>query len=167
MNITVRRAMPEDAAGIIAVFNPIILDGHFTAFDRPFTEEEERAFLEGLPARAFVHVALLDGGAGDIVRFQSVAPLEASMGAFDHVATIGTYVAMDQQRQGVGKALFAASFDAARTLGYEKIFTFVRADNAAGLAAYLGQGFEVVGRAQRQAKVRGAYVDEMMIERFL
>lgn len=165
MNITVRKATPADAAGIVAVFNPIIADGRFTAFDRPFTVEEERAFIAGLPARAFIHLA--EDETGRIVGFQSVTPLDPAMGAFDHVATIGTYVAMDVQRQGIGAALFAASFAAARALGYEKIFTFVRADNAAGLAAYSKQGFTEIGRARRQVKINGVYIDEVMIERFL
>jgi len=52
-------------------------------------------------------------------------------------------------------------------LGYEKIFTYVRADNPAGLVAYLHQGFRIVGTAQRQAKIRGQYVDEIIIERML
>jgi len=63
--------------------------------------------------------------------------------------------------------LFASTFEAARGKGYEKILTYVRADNPAALATYLGQGFRIVGTAQKQAKVRGRYVDEIIIERLL
>ncbi len=63
--------------------------------------------------------------------------------------------------------MFAATFEAAREKGYEKIFTFVRADNPAALQAYLGQGFVVVGNAKRQAKVDGQYIDEILIEKWL
>jgi ribosomal protein S18 acetylase RimI-like enzyme len=80
---------------------------------------------------------------------------------------MGTYVDLACHRQGIGRRLFAATFEAARRKGYEKIFTYVRADNEAGLAAYLGQGFEVVGTARRHAKIGGRYIDEIMIERFL
>ena len=51
--------------------------------------------------------------------------------------------------------------------GYEKIFTFVRADNPAALQTYLSQGFVVIGNAKRQAKVDGQYIDEILIEKWL
>ena len=59
------------------------------------------------------------------------------------------------------------TFDAARGKGYEKLFTYVRADNVGALAFYLGLGFRIVGTAQRQAKIGQRYVDEVIIERFL
>jgi RimJ/RimL family protein N-acetyltransferase len=43
----------------------------------------------------------------------------------------------------------------------------VRDDNPAALRAYLRHGFAEVGRARRHAKVRGVYLDEVLIERFL
>lgn len=170
MNVNVRKATPDDAAGIVAVFNPIIEDGRYTAFDRPFAVHEERAYIEDLPARGFIHVAVSqdkNGDQGRIVGFQSVTPFDERMQAFAHVATIGTYVALDVQRQGIAALLFAASFREARKLGYEKFFTYVRADNEAGLAAYASQGFQVVGRAKGQAKVGGRHIDEIVIEKLL
>jgi ribosomal protein S18 acetylase RimI-like enzyme len=83
------------------------------------------------------------------------------------VGVIATFVDLACRRQGVGKRLFAATFEAARRKGYEKIFTYVRADNPAALEAYSKQGFRTIGTAQRQAKFRDRYVDEVIIERFL
>jgi ribosomal protein S18 acetylase RimI-like enzyme len=74
---------------------------------------------------------------------------------------------MDVQRRGVGSALFTRTFAEAKRLGYEKFFTFVRADNGVGLAAYLKQGFEIVGRARQQAKIEGTTIDEIVIEKQL
>ena len=71
------------------------------------------------------------------------------------------------RRQGIAKALFAATFAAAREKGYEKLFTFVRADNPAAIAAYGARGFEIIGTARRHAKIDGRYVDEWLIERQL
>jgi RimJ/RimL family protein N-acetyltransferase len=76
-------------------------------------------------------------------------------------------VDLGERRRGVAKALFAATFEAAWQTGYEKIFTFVRADNPAALAAYLAQGFVVIGTARQHAKIDGRYVDEILIEKFL
>ena len=71
------------------------------------------------------------------------------------------------RRQGIATALFDETLEAARAKGYEKIFTFVRADNIDGLAAYRARGFEILGTARRHAKVDGQYIDEILIERAL
>ncbi|TNZ56082.1 hypothetical protein CGK45_22250 [Vibrio parahaemolyticus] len=65
------------------------------------------------------------------------------------------------------KELFNSTFEVAKQKGYEKLFAYVRSDNERALAAYLKQGFEIVGTAKKHAKVRGEYVDEVLIEKFL
>ena len=164
--LLIRDAVPEDAERLVAILNPIIETGTSTALDTPYTVEEERDYIAAFPERGVFHVAvrLVDGR---VVGLQSVEPFTTGTHAFDHVGVMGTYVDLACHRQGIARRLFAATFEAARRKGYEKIFTYVRADNDAGLATYLGQGFEVVGTARRHAKIRGRYVDEIMIERFL
>ena len=166
MNLYVRDVRPQDAEAIVALFNPIIAAGRYTVFDEPFTAEAERAYIESLPPRAIFHAAVrrVDDV---IVGFQSMEPFASYTGAFDHVGVLGTYVDLTLRRRGIGRVLFAAMWEAARKKGYEKIFTFVRADNEAALGAYLKQGFAVVGTAKRHARVGGVYIDEVMIERFL
>ena len=166
MPIFIRAATPDDAEGIVAVFNPIIESGRFTVFDAPFTVDAERRHLSGLPPRAIFHVAVREDDAR-IVGFQSLEPFATYTRAFDHVGVVGTYVDLTCVRQGIGRQLFEATFQAARQKAYEKIFTYIRADNAAARAAYAAEGFRVVGTAFRQAKIRGQYVDEVMVERFL
>jgi L-amino acid N-acyltransferase YncA len=166
MEILIRAAAPDDAAGIVAVFNPIIVSGRYTAFDTPFTVEEERAYIEQMSSRDIFHVAANQPD-GRIVGFQSLSPFATYTQTFAHVGTLGTFVDINHQGQGIARKLFAATFTAARAFGYEKLFTYVRADNEKGLAAYLSQGFHIVGTAQRHAKVNGVYIDEIIIERFL
>ena len=71
------------------------------------------------------------------------------------------------RRQGIANRLFDATFAAALLKGYEKVFTFVRADNPAALQTYLRQGFQTVGTARRQARIDGRYVDEIIIEKII
>lgn len=59
---------------------------------------------------------------------------------------ICTYVDAACRRQQVASRLFTATFTAARAKGYEKLFTYIREDNPAALAAYAAQGFRVVGK---------------------
>lgn len=166
MNLKVREARAEDAEAIVAILNPIIEAGIYTVFDTPITPEAERDYLLRFSARGVFHVASRRPD-GKLVGFQSMEPFASYTGAFDHVGVLATYVELGCRRQGVGKALFEATFAVARRKGYEKIFTYIRADNPAALAAYLNQGFRIVGRAEKQAKLKGRYVDEIVVERFL
>jgi L-amino acid N-acyltransferase YncA len=166
MEILIRAATPDDAAGVVAVFNPIIASGRYTVFDAPFSVEAERAYIEQMSLRDIFHVAVSQPD-NRIVGFQSLSPFALYTDAFAHVATLGTFVDMNCRRQGIARKLFAATFAAARALGYEKLFTYVRADNETALATYLSQGFRQVGIAQRQAKINGNYIDEIIIERWL
>ena len=68
------------------------------------------------------------------------------------------------RRSGVGRALAAASFAAARAAGYEKVFTDLRADNLGSLCYHLSLGFRVVGSARRHARLRGHDIDVVFIE---
>jgi len=76
-------------------------------------------------------------------------------------------VAASHRRRGVASRLFSATFEAARRNDYEKLFTWIRADNPAALAAYAAVGFQVAGRAQRHVRSRERYIDEIIVERFL
>ena len=99
--------------------------------------------------------------------FKSWSLYAAYTSAFDHVGVMGTYVDLPLRRLGIASLLFAATFSRAQELGFEKISTFVRADNAAALKVYQQHGFEMIGISKRQAKINGKYVDEIMIEKSL
>ncbi len=165
-SLSIRDVVPDDAEGICRIINPIIEAGTYTVFDAPFGVESERDYIQKFPARGVWKVALV-AETDQVVGWQVLEPLASYTAAFDHVAGIGTYVESTQRRRGIASALFAASFDAARAKGFEKLFTFVRADNPAALATYQAHGFVVVGTARRHAKLLGRYIDELVIERML
>ena len=166
MQIEVREATPDDAAGIVSVLNPIIAARIYTVLDAPFTVDAEREFIRHFPTRGIFHVAI-NNADETVVGFQSMEPFANYTHAFDHVGVLGTFVDLPCRRQRIATRLFEATFAAAIGKGYEKIFTFVRSDNAAALATYLAQGFRTVGTARDHAKIDGEYVDEIIIEKFL
>ena len=116
MELLIREARPSDAGQVVAVINPIIEAGSYTVFDKPFTVQDERRYIENLPDRGIFLVA---EQAADqrIVGFQSLEPFAGYTHAFDHVGVLGTYVSPDCQRQGVARKLFQASFDTAPAEG--------------------------------------------------
>jgi L-amino acid N-acyltransferase YncA len=164
--IEIRDVRIEDAEEILAILNPIIAARCYTAMDAPFTIEVEREFIRTFPERGTFLVAV-DAALERIVGFQNVSPFADFTHAFDHVGVIGTYVDLELRRHGIATQLFAATYEAARQKGYEKYFSYVRADNEAALQTYLRQGFRIVGKAERQAKIDGKYIDEVIIEKLL
>jgi L-amino acid N-acyltransferase YncA len=161
--IEIRDVRIEDAEAILAILNPIIAARAYTALDTLLTVEQEREFIRTFPPRGIFLVAL-DTTSNRIVGFQDVSPFGDYTHAFDHVGVIGTFVDLHRRRQGVARSLFEATFAQARRRGYEKFFTYVRADNQAALQAYLSQGFRIVGTAERHANIDGVYIDEIVIE---
>lgn len=166
MQLEIREARPDDAEAIVRILNPIIAAGVYTAFDTPFTSDSEREYIRNLPTRGVFLLAVRPTD-NQVVGFQSMEPFASYTHAFDHVGVLGTYVDLHCRRQGIATQLFQATFLMAVRKGYEKIFTFVRADNPAALQTYLRQGFRTVGTAHRQARVGGQYVDEIIIEKLL
>ena len=163
--VSIRRATPDDAAGVAAVLNGVIAEGRHSLLDTPFTVAEERAYIEALPERSFRHVAEAAGG---IVAFQTVIPWNTfATHELDHVATMGTYVDERHRRRGMGAELATASFATALEMGYEKVFTDLRADNLGSLGYHVALGFTIVGVARRHARVAGRDIDVIFIERFL
>lgn len=162
--VLVRVATCDDALSVINIFNPIINEGRFTVFSDPFTEEQEREFIKNLHPRGVFHVA--EEG-GRVIAFQVIEPFAPYSRAFDHTAIIGTYVAEGVRGRGVSKILFQHTLEKAKEKGFEKLIAYVRGDNPRALGAYMRQGFKIIGTAHRQAKLRGVYIDEIFIEKFI
>ena len=160
----IRDVTVEDAEQILAILNPIIAARRYTAMDPPFDLEVEREFIRTFPANG-IFLAAVDPASNRVVGFQNVSPFGSFSRAFDHVGVVGTYVDLERRREGIASRLFAATFEAARAKGYEKFFTYVRADNEAALRTYLSHGFHIVGTAARHAKIDGKYIDEIVIEK--
>jgi L-amino acid N-acyltransferase YncA len=164
--LVIRLATPDDAAGVARILNDVISDGRHSLLDTPFSDEDERAYIRALSPRGFIHVA--ESPAGGIVAVQTVEPYASfTTRAFDHVATMGTWVVESQRRCGLGRCLCAASFARAREHGFAKVFTDIRADNLESVAFHRAMGFGVVGTARRLARLGERYVDVVFVERDL
>jgi L-amino acid N-acyltransferase YncA len=162
VRLEVRNVRADDAEAIVGILNPIIEARIYTVFDEPFTVEAERKYIQAFPERGVFLVAVSQEGR--VVGFQSMEPFATYTHAFDHVGVLGTYIDLAYRRSGIASCLFSATFEEARKKGYGKIFTFIRADNEAALAAYRSHGFRVVGIAEKQARIDGSIIDEVIVE---
>jgi ribosomal protein S18 acetylase RimI-like enzyme len=162
--VTIRRASPEDAGRISAIWDVVCAERIYTAVSQPFTPEQERDYIAGLSDREGVFVAELEGR---IVGFQTLDRWADYTDAFDHVCVLGTFILPEHRGQGIGRQLADHTFDFARARGYEKSVIYVRASNAGAQAFYRSLGFRPKGVLERQVKIDGAYDDEVFMECFL
>ena len=164
MRLIIRPVREEDAASIVGLLDPIIEAGIFTAMDEPFSVADQLDFIRGFPQHGIYHIALDDEQ--KVLGIQDVMPISTS-NVFKHVGEISTFVALNSQRQGIGQSLCQATFKATKAQGYLKLRATVRADNPYAFAFYQSQGFEQIGIAKKHAYLRGEYVDEILLEKFL
>lgn len=164
MDLLIREVQPGDAQAVVAILNPIIEAGVYSALDTPFTVEEERDFIAEFPERGLFYVAE-DRLEKEVIGFQTLEPFAPYTHAFDHVAIIATFVDLSVRRCGVGTRLAEVTLRNAKRKGYEKLFTYVRSDNQNALDYYAKLGFRVVGIAEKQAKFGEVYVDEVIVEK--
>lgn len=133
----IRAALPVDAPGMSAVLQPILTGWNS---DRPGDTATVLERYVNDPDKIACSVAELDGR---IVGFQSLkrATETNPYGVEPGWGIIGTYVALDAGRGGIGSALFAVSEQAARAAGLAWIDATIGKDNAKGLAYYRKMGF--------------------------
>jgi ribosomal protein S18 acetylase RimI-like enzyme len=164
VNILIRRATPDDAASLNAIWQVIAAEKIYSAIDVPFTIEQERAYLESLSDREGVFLAQVDG---KVIGFQSLDLWERFIRSMNHVGTIGTQILPEWRGRGIGQALAQHTLAFAQAHAYDKLVIFVRASNTNAQKFYARLGFKECGRFAKQVKIDGTYDDEVLMEMFL
>ena len=166
MEVIIRKATPDDAKGVTSVINSVILEGRWTALTNTFTEDQERAFIEGLCDRSAMFAAEVDD---KIVGIQVIEPdgLARYTDSMQHIATIGTWIDANFRGHKIGRSLAEASFTFAKAHNYEKISIQVIADNTRALRFYGNLGFEEIGVAKKHVKFEDRFCDVCYLEKFL
>ena len=153
--IDVRRATELDARPMAELLNAIIAEGGTTAISRPVTGKDIAQWMQ-VPRSAW-HVAMDRSGA--VVGFQWIEPASYLP---DEAAEIASFVRIGKTGLGIGSALFRATSDAARRLGYGWINANIRADNEGGLIYYQSRGFRVYDRWENHRLDSGETVDKVL-----
>lgn len=134
----VRDAVLEDAAEISALLEELKALGKRT---RPHDEAFVRDHYINGPDGIRCSVAEDDSGEILGIQILSHATETNPWGVTPGWGIIGTHVKASAARRGVGRALFAATHEAAVEAGLTKIDATIGADNADGLAYYEAIGF--------------------------
>ena len=139
----VRSAQMEDSAGMSIILREILKAWES---DRPCSVEHVRAFYIDHPDR--IECSVAESEKGEILGFQSLklATDRNGWGVSPGWGIIGTYVKLGLGRQGIGKALFAATREAARKANLPSIDATIGENNDLGLAYYDALGFRTYRR---------------------
>jgi RimJ/RimL family protein N-acetyltransferase len=164
-SIRVRRASPEDAAGIARVLERVVSERVHSAIARAWTAEEQHRYLESLSPREAFHVAI--DATGGVVGYQSVDRYSSILSSMAHVAQLGTFLLPEWRGRGIGQHLFDATRRFAVSAGYRKLVIQVRGSNLAAQAFYARLGFVACGRLRDQVVIDGTTDDEVVMELFL
>jgi L-amino acid N-acyltransferase YncA len=161
----IRRAVAQDAGGIVTILRQIVSERIHSAIEQPWSIEEQRAYLESRSEREALHVAV--DRSARVIGFQSLDLWSPSLSSMAHVGQLGTFLLTDWRRRGVGHALFQATQSFAVACDYRKLVIQVRASNSAAQAFYEQLGFSQCGRLARQVVMAGQEDDEILMEFFL
>lgn len=169
--LEIRRASPEDAAGIVAVLEVVAAERIHTAIDTVWTVEQEASYLQSLSPREAFHVAVMTSAGNNantgIVGFQNLDLWSALLPSMAHVGQVGTFLLPGWRGLGVGRQLWRATESFAREAGFQKLAIQVRASNSSAQGFYRKLGFTECGRLTRQVIIDDVADDEVIMEFFL
>jgi len=163
MTLTARPASPDDAAILAQIYNEGIEDRVGTFETRLRSEDEVRAWFDGV--HPIVVVEDCSGGHG-VVAFASTStyrPRECYAG----IAEFSVYVARPWRGRGAGRVAMQALIAACGPAGIWKLVSRVFVENAASRRLLTAVGFREVGTYRNHAKLDGRWRDVVIVERLI
>jgi phosphinothricin acetyltransferase len=159
----VRSAQPGDLREIVAIYNHYVTHSVVTFDVDPVTIEDRRTWFEQFDR---AHPLLVCEIGDDLVGYAYYLPFRAKR-AYDGTKECTVYVASDCQGRGIGKALYAALVEHARTHGVHALVGVLGGNNAASAALHQSLGFELVGHLREVGYKLGRFVDTYYYEKLL
>lgn len=162
-DFSIRRAVPSDAPNVIALIDAVGAEGLWLATERfvPTPQWENVLYHPDADSRAILIVAETQER---IVGWCRVFP-HIFGNKSRHVADVGIGVHQDFRGRGIGNALMQNAIVWARENGFEKLMLDLYSTSETAKRLFENVGFHVVGIRARHAKINGAYVDEILMER--
>jgi L-amino acid N-acyltransferase YncA len=163
MNIQIRPAVPTDAPPIAAIYNQGIAERSST-FETTLSSAEE--MLKRIEVAAELPVLVAVDESDSVLGWAALCMYRARA-CYAGVADFSIYFDRQARGRGAGKQLLNALIDAASTRGYWKLLSRVFPFNAASRALCRGCGFREVGVYEKHAKLDGAWLDVVSVERLI
>lgn len=163
--IRVRSARLEDIPAITAIYRPAVVSGTASFELEPPSEDEMRRRFEAITSAGYPYfVAERDG----LVVGYGYANAFRPRPAYRFSVENSVYVAPDQQRQGVGRALLVALIDACTAQGFRQMIAVIGdSGQRASIALHRALGFTFCGTVHSVGYKHGRWLDTVMMQRSL
>lgn len=162
--MTLRPALPEDAAAIAALWNPFIRD---TAVTFNSVEKTPEGLVADIAAKAAAGqpflLAELDGV---LAGFATYGQFRGGVG---YAQTMEHTVILHPRAhgQGLGRALMSAIEEHARRAGVHSLLAGVSAENTAGVAFHMAVGYVELARLPQVGRKFGRWMDLVLLQKML
>ena len=162
--VSVRRAVEHDAEQLLRNINDVGAEDDWILTESiPWDPRREREWVRSFnDLSSVLLVADVDG--------HIVGQVDAHISGYRkarHVASLGIAIVKPYRGLGIGRALMDRVLKWMKERGVEKATLEVFSTNARAIALYTKMGFEVEGSRKRQFKIRGQYVDDVYMAKWL
>ena len=137
----IRLAEEEDAAGVLAIYAPVVRETAISFELEPPSLEEMRGRIRSLETR----LPWLVCSEGPSIWGYAYADRFRTRAAYQWSAEVTVYVSPSRQRRGVARALYSSLLAALRLLGYRNAFAGIAQPNPASVALHEALGFRPAG----------------------
>ena len=139
--MTIRLARGDDAPAITAIYAPYVSETPISFETAPPSVDEMAGRLAKTLTRFPWLVAETEG---DMAGY-AYASAHRERAAYQWAADVSIYLRPDQQRRGVGRALYTALFAILRAQGYVNVYAGIALPNPASVALHEAMGMTPVG----------------------
>ena len=151
----IRMATPRDAAGIHAIYTPVVRDT-FVSFELEPPTEAQLAQRVAATLRRFPWLVEEDG---DGIAGYAYACEHRERLAYQWSVDVSCYVHPRARRRGVGKSLYQALLCVLEVQGFRNAFAGIALPNAASVALHESVGFTLLGHYRNVGFKNGAWRD--------
>ncbi len=147
-----RRALEQDLAEIVAIYNSTIASRQSTADTEEVSVAAKQGwFLQHHPEKTPLYVHEEEGRVVAWVSFQAFY----GRPAYAHTAEISLYIATKCRGKGLGKALLQEALVLASKCEIKTLLAFIFSHNTASIRLFLSQGFSEWGKLPHIAEMDG------------
>lgn len=159
MTVSLRLATPADGPAVAALYAPYVRETSITfEYDVPSGEEFGQRIAKVLELAPWL-LAVESGRGGETLLGYAYGGTWRARVAYRWVAETAVYVAQDQHRRGIGRALYAALLDLLRLQGFCRAIGGITLPNAGSVALHEALGFQFVGTYPKCGFKQGTWWD--------
>ena len=160
----IRPARPDDAAGILAILNPIIAETTITFSPNRLSESDFQDALSENKNQGAPYLVAEDCGV--IAGYAKYGPFRAGEG-YARIVEITVHVTPTARGKGLGRRLVDALNDHARAAGIRSLIAGISSENVSAVEFHKKLGFEHVGLVQQAGYKFGRFIDLVLMQKFV